>query len=76
MRLSGNKTCVDRICDFQGLIGTVVVGVKEPGDFVANNEGEEKLRDAGVDYLYVPGLEEEILEIAKRGHGRRPSAVQ
>ncbi|TGZ82052.1 hypothetical protein EX30DRAFT_339953 [Ascodesmis nigricans] len=68
-RLSGNKPCVDRILDLgEGRIKTVVVGVKEPGDFVEENTGEGKLRKNGIEYVYVPGLEKDILEVAKSGH--------
>ena len=65
-RLSGNQPCVDRILGTP--IKTVFVGVVEPSDFVENNTGQQKLADAGVIYLHLPGFEEEALRIAKRGH--------
>ncbi|KAL7271670.1 DRAP deaminase [Rhizina undulata] len=67
-RLSGNLPCVDRIIS-AGNIKTVYVGVKEPDTFVKDNVGRRKLREAGIAYVYVPGLEEEILEAAFKGHG-------
>lgn len=74
-RLSGNKPCVDRILELgEGRIKTVVVGVKEPGDFVEENTGEGRLRSRGVEYVYVEGLEKEILEVAKRGHEKEGEA--
>ncbi|KAI5801216.1 cytidine deaminase-like protein [Geopyxis carbonaria] len=69
-RNSGNKPCVERILEAGG-IETVVVGVREPRDFVECNSGEGRLRKAGVGYVYVPGLEEEILGCAKRGHVKK-----
>lgn len=60
-----NKTCMDQICNLKGLVGTAVVGVKEPEYFAEEKVGEEKLKKAGVKYLYIEGLEEEILKITK-----------
>lgn len=67
-RLSGNLPCVDRIIALGGKIRTVYVGVKEPERFVKVNVGLQKLREAGVEYICVKGLEEEILREAVRGH--------
>jgi len=66
-RLSGEKSCVERIVDAGG-IGTVVVGVKEPNTFVQGNQAQELLEAKGIRYLYVPGLEREILVVAERSH--------
>lgn len=66
-RLSGNAPCVDRIIA-AGKIKTVYVGVREPDKFVKVNVGLQKLREAGVKYVRVTGLEEEILREAVRGH--------
>ena len=68
MRLSGNKSCVQRILDLKASIRTVYVGVKEPETFVGENEGRQKLEDAGIQVVHVQGLEAEILEIATSGH--------
>lgn len=66
---------MDRVLELgEGRIKTVVVGVKEPGDFVEENTGEGRLRSRGVEYVYVQGLEKEILEVAKRGHGKEGEA--
>lgn len=67
-RLSGNLPCVDRIIATEGKIKTVYVGAKEPDIFVKVNVGLQKLRDAGIEYILVTGLEEEILREAARGH--------
>ncbi|KAI5850879.1 cytidine deaminase-like protein [Tricharina praecox] len=66
-RTSGDKSCVERIVDAGG-IGTVVVGVKEPNTFVQGNQAKELLEVKGIKYLYVPGLEREILVVAERSH--------
>lgn len=68
-RLSGNTPCVDRIIATRGKIKTIYVGVREPDRFVKVNVGLQKLREAGVEYICVTGLEEEILREAVRGHG-------
>lgn len=78
-RLSGNKVCVDRIIeagrggdgDGGGGIKKVFVGVKEPATFVERNIGEDRLVEAGIEYIHVPGLEAEILQCAMRGHDKR-----
>lgn len=66
-RLSGNQPCLYRILEVGG-ITTVVVGVKEPETFIKENVAEKVLRESGVAYVHVPGLEKEILEVAERGH--------
>ena len=67
MRLSGNLPCVQRILRAK-LIKHVVCGVKEPEKFVGENQGRMILADAGIDVVYVNGLEEEILKVATAGH--------
>ncbi|KAI1078759.1 cytidine deaminase-like protein [Whalleya microplaca] len=42
-RLSGNRTCVERILRLEGAIKTVFVGIKEPGTFIGENKGIGKL---------------------------------
>ncbi|CDR39879.1 CYFA0S04e00144g1_1 [Cyberlindnera fabianii] len=66
LRLSGNLPCVDRILKTD--IKAVFVGVVEPDTFVKNNVGLEKLREKGVEYIKVPGLEDDILKAAFKGH--------
>ena len=67
-RLSGNKTCVERVLELKGKIKTVYVGIKEPEKFVGQNEGRKRLEDAGVGVEVVEGLEDQILEVATAGH--------
>ena len=66
IRLSGNKSCVDRILEC-GWVKRVYVGVMEPADFVENG-GKARLEAAGIGYQLVGGLEEECLGVA-RGEG-------
>ena len=67
-RLSGNKTCVERILALKGKVKNVYVGIKEPEKFVGQNEGRKRLEDAGVGVEVVEGLEDQILEVATAGH--------
>ncbi|KAF2745349.1 DRAP deaminase [Sporormia fimetaria CBS 119925] len=67
-RLSGNKTCVERILDLGGAIKTVYVGVKEPEKFVGENQGRKRLEDAEIAVQLVEGLDKEILDVATAGH--------
>ena len=66
-RLSGNKPCVDRIIEAKR-IRKVYVGVLEPEKFVEENNGRRVLETAGIQYEHIPGLENEILEVATAGH--------
>jgi pyrimidine deaminase RibD-like protein len=67
MRLSGNLPCVQRILRAKH-IKKVVCGVQEPEKFVGENQGRTILADAGVEVLYITGMEEEILKVATAGH--------
>ena len=70
-RLSGNRTCVDRIMRLNGAIKAVYVGVKEPEVFVSpehGTTGRKKLENAGVAVRFVEGMSERILEVATAGH--------
>lgn len=67
-RLSGNIPCAERILRLAGVIKTVYVGVLEPKKFVQENTGRSALEEAGVHFVHVGGLEDEILAVAKAGH--------
>jgi pyrimidine deaminase RibD-like protein len=67
-RLSGNLPCVERILRLKHIIKTVYVGVKEPERFVSENNGRKALEDAGIEYVHVEGLEQEITDVATAGH--------
>ena len=67
-RLSGSQPCVERVLRQKSWIKKVYVGVQEPDTFVKQNEGQRKLRDAGIEVVHVAGMEDEILAVAKAGH--------
>lgn len=67
-RLSGNRTCVDRILRLDGAIKVVYVGVLEPETFIGQNRGRRKLEDAGVKVRIVEGMRDQILEVSTGGH--------
>lgn len=67
-RLSGNLPCAERILRLARVIRTVYVGVMEPKEFVAENTGRAALEQAGVQFVHVGGMEDEILAVAKAGH--------
>lgn len=69
-RLSGNQSCVERILGLKGKIKTVYVGVKEPETFVGQNQGRQRLEDAGINVVLVEGFEQQILDVATAGHVR------
>lgn len=67
-RLSGNLPCARRIVGAGSLVGTVYVGVAEPAKFVSDNTGRGALEAAGIRFVHVGGLEQEILAVATAGH--------
>lgn len=71
-RASGNVPCTETILKTRenstGGIKVVYVGVTEPEKFVGENVGRVKLEEAGIEYVHVPGLEDEILGVATAGH--------
>ena len=70
-RLSGNRTCVERILRLNGAIKVVYVGIKEPEKFIGENVGRKRLEDAGVVVTFVEGLQDRILEVSTAGHGKQ-----
>lgn len=72
-RQSGARSCVQRIVEMAGRVCCVYVGVLEPTTFVAQNNGREMLRAAGIQVVKVEGEgldEREILNVAMAGHGQ------
>ncbi|KAJ8114206.1 hypothetical protein OPT61_g3863 [Boeremia exigua] len=70
-RLSGNKSCAQRIIETRGKgwgVKKVYYGVKEPETFVGESNGVRLLKEAGIELEYVAGLEDEILKVATAGH--------
>ncbi|RPA92698.1 S-adenosyl-L-methionine-dependent methyltransferase [Choiromyces venosus 120613-1] len=73
-RLSGNKSCVDRILEC-GWIKKVYVGVDEPGDFVENS-GRGMLEAGGIRYEVVEGLAGGCLAVARGDEQKAEEKVE
>lgn len=69
-RLSGNRTCVQRILGLASSLKVVYVGITEPETFIADNTGRKILEDAGVQVICVEGMEDRILEVSTAGHNK------
>ncbi|KAI1749522.1 cytidine deaminase-like protein [Xylaria castorea] len=70
-RLSGNRTCVDRILSLKKVIKAVYVGIREPDTFIAENNGIARLEKAGIRVVFVEGMQDRILEVSTAGHENR-----
>jgi pyrimidine deaminase RibD-like protein len=75
-RLSGNLPCVQRIIatrqkSDKGGIRKVIFGAKEPGTFVQDSQSCRLLTEAGIEWEYIPDLENEILSVAMEGHDKK-----
>lgn len=64
IRTSGLAPCADAI--IAAGFKRCFIGVGEPDDFV-NCEGAQKLKDAGIEVIWLEGLEKECLEVARMG---------
>lgn len=76
LRLSGNLPCVQRIIATRSEnpnsgIRKVIFGAKEPGTFVKDSQSCKLLTEAGIEWEYLPDLEEEILRVAMEGHEQK-----
>lgn len=67
VRTSGLAPCADAL--IAAKIKRCIIGAGEPDDFV-NCEGAEKLKDAGIEVIWLKGLEDDCLQAARR---RSPS---
>lgn len=67
-RLSGNRTCCDRIVALKGVLKKVYVGIREPGTFIANNDGKERLEKEGIGFEMVESAHDLCYEAAMAGH--------
>ncbi|KAJ3563112.1 hypothetical protein NP233_g9149 [Leucocoprinus birnbaumii] len=65
IRTSGLAPCSDAIVAAR--IPRCYIGVGEPDDFV-NCEGAQRLKDAGVEVIWLTEYEKECLEVARLGH--------
>lgn len=62
IRTSGLSPCADALVAAN--IRRCFIGVGEPADFVIC-EGAQKLKDAGIEVIWVKGLEQECLQVAR-----------
>jgi pyrimidine deaminase RibD-like protein len=67
IRTSGLAPCADALIDAQ--IKRCYIGVGEPDDFVTC-EGARKLKEAGIEVIWIKGIEDECLRVARRGHAK------
>ncbi|KAJ5216174.1 uncharacterized protein N7498_002581 [Penicillium cinerascens] len=68
-RLSGNVTCATRILRLKSAIKTVYVGIKEPGTFIAHNNGQERLEANDVKVVFpVEHWRDRITKVSMTGH--------
>lgn len=65
VRTSGLPACADAL--IKAGVKRCIIGAGEPDDFV-KCEGARKLRDAGIDVVWLSGLEKQCLDAARRGH--------
>lgn len=65
IRTSGLAPCADALVVAK--IRRCLIGVGEPDDFV-KCEGARKLTEAGIEVVWLKGLEDECLQAARRGH--------
>lgn len=67
-RLSGNRTCCDRIVTLKDKIKAVYVGIREPGTFIHNNNGKDRLESEGIRFVMVEATEDLCMRAAMAGH--------
>ncbi|KAF8163356.1 cytidine deaminase-like protein [Crassisporium funariophilum] len=65
IRTSSLKPCADALITSR--IKRCFIGVGEPDDFV-KCEGAQRLKDAGIEVIWVSGLQDSCLAAARRGH--------
>lgn len=63
VRTSGLSPCADAL--IAAGVKRCIIGVNEPPDFV-NCEGAEKLKTAGIEVIWLPGMQDECLLVARR----------
>ncbi|KAL1747534.1 cytidine deaminase-like protein [Schizophyllum fasciatum] len=68
VRTSGLAPCADAL--IAARVRRCFIGVGEPDDFV-QCEGARKLKAAGVEVVWLKGMEDECLAAARRGHDEK-----
>jgi len=69
-RLSGNRTCVERILRLKGAVKVIYVGIKEPNTFIKDNDGQRRLEDAGIVVSYIDGMRDRVTKVSLAGHDK------
>ena len=62
---------MDRILRLRGSIKVVYIGIKEPDNFIEQSVlvmGRKRLQDAGIEVVFVEGMEDRILAVFTAGH--------
>lgn len=67
-RLSGNRTCCDRIVALKEKLKTVYVGIREPNTFIVDNDGKHRLEAEGIGFEMVEETHDLCYEAAMNGH--------
>ncbi|KAI0683702.1 cytidine deaminase-like protein [Cytidiella melzeri] len=65
IRTSGLSPCANAI--IAARLRRCYIGVGEPDDFVTC-EGAQRLKNAGIEVIWIKGLEDKCLEVARAGH--------
>ena len=67
-RLSGARTCCDRIVALQDHLRTVFVGIREPNTFIVDDDGKQRLEGEGIEFQMVEETHDLCYEAATAGH--------
>lgn len=71
VRLTGNRTCCDRIVALKGKLKTVYVGIREPNTFIVDNNGKKRLEAKGIRFGMVDETHNLCYEAAMIGHDKK-----
>ena len=66
-RLSGQRSCVDRLLEFKDSIRVVYFGISEPGILVLSDDGRRRLEDAGIEVRQMDSMQDQILAVTTGG---------
>ncbi|KAF1971963.1 hypothetical protein BU23DRAFT_555492 [Bimuria novae-zelandiae CBS 107.79] len=69
-RLSGNRTCCDRIVALKEKLRTVYVGIREPNTFIVGNDGKQRLQGEGIRFEMTEEANDLCYEAAMNGHAK------
>lgn len=66
-RLSGQKSCVDRIVELKDFIRVVYIGISAPGITLLPDDGRKRMEAAGIEVRQMDSMREQILEVTTGG---------